>query len=93
LDVLVERVDEHPERQVPLELRRGTPQHEVPAVIGATGELSEQAGLADTGLTHHLDRSPSPPIEVGKGTVEGIELLSTPDETLSKQGHLHSHDQ
>ena len=54
--VLVERVDEDPERQIPLELRRGPGEDELPARVGALRELGEQAGLADAGLADELDR-------------------------------------
>ena len=45
-DVLVQRIDEHRERQVVLELRRRVGQNQVPARPGASGELPQQPGLA-----------------------------------------------
>jgi hypothetical protein len=49
-DVLIQRVDEHRERQVVLELRRPTGQNQVPARPGASGELPQQPRLADPGF-------------------------------------------
>ena len=55
-DVLVERVDEHPEGQVPLELGCRPVQDELPTPVSASRELSEQTGLADPGLAHQRER-------------------------------------
>ena len=41
LRVFVERVDEHPERQVALELRRRPREHDVPASVGSLRKLGE----------------------------------------------------
>lgn len=51
LDVLVEGVDEDREGQVPLELRRGSGEHELSTGIGAPGQFGEEARLPDAGLT------------------------------------------
>ena len=55
--VLVERVDEDPERQVALELGRAARQHQAAAVVGHRLELGQQPRLADAGLAHELDRA------------------------------------
>ncbi len=70
LHVLVERVDEHPERQVSLELRRRPAENEMPTRIGAGGELREKAGLADAWLTHERKRSRPPPLQPREHVIE-----------------------
>ena len=54
-EVLVEGVDEQPERQVALELRRAAGEHQHAAGVGALAQLGEQPALADPGLTDDLD--------------------------------------
>ena len=49
LDVRVDRVDEHAEGQVALELRGRAGQDEMALVVGAPRQLGEQVGLADPG--------------------------------------------
>ena len=56
VDVLVERVDEDPEREVELELRRPARQDEVPALVCTGSQLREQARLPDSRLAHQLER-------------------------------------
>ena len=84
LDVFLERIDEHPERQVALELRCGPAQHEVPARIGASRELGEESRLPDAGLSHQSDGGTLARIECGEELVERAELLGAPDEVLGK---------
>jgi hypothetical protein len=88
LQVLIECVHEHPERQVPLQLRPAARKHEVTAVLGALSKLGKQARLADTGLPHQLDRDRPPLSERGKSVIEPTKLLGAPDELLGKQNHL-----
>ena len=90
LDVLVERVDEHPEGQVSLELRCRPVEHELPTRVGASRELGEQTGLADPGLTHQRERGRPPTIELGKRGVEHAARLGAPNEMLAYRGHLRS---
>ena len=53
--MLVERIDDHRERQVALELGRRSRQHQ-PARVRARLELGEQPGLSDSRLAHEHDR-------------------------------------
>jgi hypothetical protein len=85
-DVLVERVDEDGERQVTLELRRGAGEDEAPSRVSPTGELHEQASLADPGLADELDHARL--IEHPECLVERFELFGPPDEMLATQGHF-----
>ena len=55
-EVLVQRVDEDPERQVAFEVGACSAQDDVPARVGAGGELGEQPRLADAGRSDDLDR-------------------------------------
>ena len=88
LDVFLERVDEHPERQVTLQLRCGPAQYEVTARIGASRELCEESRLPDPGLSHEGDGGTLARIEPGEELVERAELLGAPDEVLGKKGHV-----
>jgi hypothetical protein len=63
LEVLVERVHEHPERQIEFELRRGSREDQVPAGLGASAELGEQARLPDARLSGQDDSRRPPVIE------------------------------
>ena len=60
-EVLVERVHEDRERQVALELRCGAGEDELPPRVRASGELGQQARLADARLADQLDARPSRP--------------------------------
>ena len=82
--VLVEGVDEDPERQIPLELRRGAGEDELTAPVGALRELGEQARLADAGLADELDRAGEALLEICEQLVERVELRGTPDELLGR---------
>jgi hypothetical protein len=50
--VFIQRMHEDRKRQLALELGRGPREHEVPAQLCTSGELEEQARLADSGLAH-----------------------------------------
>jgi hypothetical protein len=56
LEVLVERIDENPERQLSFELRRAPGEHEVASLLGAHGQLGEQACLAHPQLAYQRER-------------------------------------
>ena len=81
-DVLVERVDEHPERQVPVELRCRSAQHQVAPGLGARSKLGKQAGLADARLTHQRERSSVAPPDLGQPTIQRTEHSGASDELL-----------
>src|SRR5215207_3960600 len=55
-DVLVERVDEDPERQLVLQLRCAARQHEHAAALGARAELAQEPRLAEPRLPYDLER-------------------------------------
>ena len=88
LDVLVERVDEHPEGQVSLELRCRPIQDELAARVSAGRKLSEQTGLADPGLTHQRERSRPPTLELDQHVVEQTARLGAPNELLAIRNHI-----
>ncbi len=88
LDVLVERVDEHPERQVALQLGGAPGKHELPPLVRARGQLAEQAGLADPGLADQFQGSRAAPPEPVERLVERRQLGGAPDEVLGKRGHV-----
>ena len=88
LDVLVERVDEHPERQVALQLGGAPGEHELPPLVRARGQLAEQAGLADPGLADQFQGSRAAPPEPVERLVERRQLGGAPDEVLGKRGHV-----
>ena len=85
-DVLIERIDEDGERQVVLELRRRPAENEVPADLGASGELPEKTRLADPRFARHLDRARAASIELVEEPLERLELVGTPDEVLAHAG-------
>ena len=89
-DVLVERVDEHPERQIPLELRCRPVQDELPTRVRPSHKLGEQTGLADPGLTHQRERGRPPTVELGERVVEHTARLGAPDELLAHRHHFRS---
>jgi hypothetical protein len=74
LDVLVERVDEDPERQVLFELRACARQDCVAPVLRAPCQLSEQARLADPRGAGDLDRPRLAALERLERVVEELEL-------------------
>ena len=80
VDVLVERVDEDPERQVELELAGPAREDEVRACVCAGGQLGEEARLADSRLADELERRGSPLADLGEETVDRAELRSAADE-------------
>src|SRR3954453_13151659 len=71
--VLVKRVDENRERKLPFELGTGSCKDEPALGIGATGELPEQAALADPGLAYELDCDEVAAIHLGEDLLERTE--------------------
>ncbi len=84
VDVLVERVDEDPERQVELELTGPAGEDEVRACVCTGGELGEEARLADSRLADQLERRGVSPADPGEETVDRAELGRTADEMGGK---------
>ena len=84
VDVLVERVDEDPERQVELELPGPAREDEVPACVCTGGQLGEEARLADSRLADQLERRGSSPADLGEETVDRAELRRAADEMGGK---------
>ena len=80
MDVVVDRVDEDPERQVELELTGPTREDEVSARVRTRGQLGEEACLADSRLADQLERRGSSPVDLRKETVDRVELRRAADE-------------
>ena len=80
--VVVECVDEDPERQVALELGGGAGEHELAALVRAAGELGEQACLADTRLANHLECGRPALGQLGESVLQTTELVDTPNQSL-----------
>jgi hypothetical protein len=89
-NVLVERVDEHPEGQVSLKLRCRAVEDELPTRVGAGRKLSEETGLADPRLTDQRERPRPPTVEVRKCVVEHAARLCAPNELLAYRDHFRS---
>ena len=70
MDVFVERIDENPERQIPLELRRRSRKHELPKRIGASSKLGQEARLADPRFAPNLERSRPALVKLGKSVID-----------------------
>ena len=88
VDVLVERVDEDPERQLALQLGRAAGEHDVAQRLGALAELAEQARLADPRLAHERERAGASAREVVEHVGHDLELCGPPDQLLDRLRHL-----
>ena len=88
LDILVERVDEHPERQIALEFRCRPGQNQVALHVGPSPKLFEQASLAHSGLTQKGKRARPPPFQLAEGIIERTARLGAPNELLACRGHF-----
>jgi|KBSSwiStaDraftv2_1062776.scaffolds.fasta_scaffold10272_9 hypothetical protein len=62
--MIVERVDEHRERNVPLEFGCDTGQDGMPTRLRARPKLRQKSGLADSRLTDERDRTPVTSIQL-----------------------------
>lgn len=82
--VLVEGVDEDPEREVAFELGARSGQDDVPAGVGTRGELGDQPSLANPGGTDDLNGAGSPGRELAEGVVEPLELRTAPYEMVGE---------
>jgi hypothetical protein len=86
-EVLVERVDEHPEREVLLELGRAAAEDGAAAVVRPRGQLRQQPGLADPGLAlDHQRRSPAV-TQLLERAIDRPQLGGAPDEMVGDSGH------
>ena len=92
-DVLVERVDEDPEREIALELGGGPAEDEVSARVRASAGFGQQAGLPDARFADQRQRcrrrSVRQPDERG---VDDVARLGAPNEVLASGGHLGSNE-
>jgi hypothetical protein len=86
-NVLVQRVDEHGERQVVLELRRRPEEDEVPAGLGASGKLPQEPRLADPRFARHLNHARTASIELVQDPLERTELVGPPHQVPGIQSH------
>jgi hypothetical protein len=89
-DVVVERVDEDPEGQVVLELRRAARQDEPSARIRQRRQLAQQSRLADPRIADDLEHAGLPAPQIGERAVHGVELGGAPDDLLKPLRHLVS---
>jgi hypothetical protein len=85
-DVVVQRVHEDRERQVPFQLGRRTGQDELPAPLRAGGQLPQQPRLADPRLPRQLDHARTAPAELSENLVDGPKFLGAPDQVHGKHG-------
>jgi hypothetical protein len=77
-DVLVEGVDEDPERQVALQLGRAAAEDGAPARVRALGQLGQQAGLADPRLALDDERNRPPVAQLAEGAIDRVQLGGAP---------------
>jgi hypothetical protein len=86
-EVLVDRIDEHPEGQVTFQLRCPAREHQLCALVGTCDQLRDEATLADPGFADQLERSWLALLHLGERELELAELLGAPDEVRGKHGH------
>ena len=86
-DVVVERVHEHPERQVALLLGTASAEHQPPVSLDAIPELRQQPGLPDPRRAEQLDRGGLAALETAERRDEPIELRGATYEMVSKLLH------
>ena len=88
LDVVVERVHEHPERQVALLLGPASAEHQHPVSLDAIPELGQQPGLPDPRRAEQLDRGGLAGLETAERRDEPIELRGATYEIVRKLLHI-----
>ncbi len=88
--VLVERIDEHPEGQVSLELRGRPVEDQRPTRVSTSRELTEQARLADARLAHQREGARPPGFGLGESGIEHAASLGAPNEVLATRDHFRS---
>ena len=86
-DVLVEGVDEDPERQVALQLGCAAAQNDAAAGVGALGELGQQAGLADPRLALDRERHRPTVAQLAERAIDCVQFGGTPDKWVGDLGH------
>ena len=84
--VLVERIDEHPEGKVSLELGCRAGEHQSVSFIRKQRKLGKQTRLADPGLPGQRDQDRTA-FEITEGLVEYVKLRPSPDEWLGYVRH------
>ena len=87
-DERFDRVDEHPERQITLQLGCRTRQHHTAPPVSANRQLAEQPRLADTRLAHHGQRRTPPLVEHVQGAIHEGKLLHAANEAFAEHHHL-----
>jgi hypothetical protein len=87
LEVLVERIDEDPERQIPLQLGGGSGQDETALAIRTITELGEQACLPHARLPDDLKPGCAPTSKLTQRSLQRPELVGASDQHLSGGGH------
>ncbi|HEX6024175.1 MAG TPA: hypothetical protein VFZ00_19450 [Solirubrobacter sp.] len=90
-DVRVERVDEHPERKLPIKLGGAAGEHQHPPFRGLALELGEQARLAHPGIARQFDRQELPlALDRRHRFAKRFDLGSAPDDRLDGLKHSPS---
>ena len=83
-EVVVQRVDDQPERDVSLELGRAAVQDQIATVLATPAQLREQARLADAGLADDLHA----PRVAGGQLIECFLEFSKLASTTYKRAHM-----
>jgi hypothetical protein len=79
-NVFVEGVDKDTKRELALEFRARSIEHEASVSIGASRKLRQQTCLADTRLARNFERSRTTLCEGAKRAIQRSELSVPPDE-------------
>jgi hypothetical protein len=88
-DIRVERVDEHAERQLALELGAGARQHDVTALVGAHTQLGQQPRLAYPWLSLDADAGGRAAVQRVQRRVQPRQLLVAPDDPPDASVRVH----
>jgi hypothetical protein len=83
----VERLDQHPEGAVALELGRLAVEDDVAAILAAPAQLRQQAALADSRLSFDRDATRVAAVERRQRSVEPFELVLASHERLPERRH------
>ncbi len=85
--ILVEGIHEEPERQVTLQLARGTLEHHAPVLAGLRSEFPEEAALTDPGFALHENREIGSSRHIGESTLELLQFSASSDEFVGDVEH------